>query len=74
MPEISENVLMLSIQAIHQIASQTDIARANASGSEQADYDEILEAYDIAAMELRRVYEGLLAEGADLPSYASLVT
>lgn len=71
--EVSENALMMSIQAIHQIAEQSSAERDAASGPEQADYDEIIEAYEIAAMELREVYEKAYAEGADLPPYASLV-
>jgi hypothetical protein len=74
MPEISENALMMSIQAIHQLADQTSVARDTATGSEQADYDEIIEAYEITAMELREAYEKLLAQGVDLPPYASLVS
>lgn len=74
MPEISENALMMSIQAVHQLADQTSVARDAATGSEQADYDEIIEAYEITAMELRDAYEKLLAQGADLPPYASLVS
>lgn len=73
MPEISENALMMSIQAIHRIAEQNSAERDAAAGPEQADYDEIIEAYEIAAMELREVYEKAHAEGADLPPYASLV-
>lgn len=69
MPKISENTLMISIQAIHQIAEQTSAERETASGPEQADYDEIIEAYEIAAMELRKTYEEACAEGADLPPY-----
>ncbi len=74
MPEISASALMMSIQAIHQLAGQTSIARDAATGSEQADYDEIIEAYEITAMELRGAYEKLLAQGADLPPYADLVS
>jgi hypothetical protein len=74
MPEITENSLMMSIQAVHQTISQTSIARDAANGSEQADYDEIIEAYEITAMELRRVYETVLAQGVDLPPYQSLVS
>jgi len=73
MPEISENALMISIQAIHQIAEQNSNERNAATGPEQTDYDEIIEAYEIVAMELREVYEKARAEGADLPPYASLV-
>ena len=71
--EVSENALMMSIQAIDQIASQCSAKRDAVSGSQQADYDEIIEAYEIAAMELREVYEKARAEDADLPPYASLV-
>ena len=74
MPQVSENALMMSIQAIHQIAAQTSIAREAATGSEQADYDEIIEAYEITAMELRHTYEEMLAHGSDLPPYDTLVS
>lgn len=57
MPEISENALMMAIQAIHQISEQYSVKRNEATGPEQADYDEIIEAFEIAAMELREVYE-----------------
>lgn len=74
MPEISENALLMSIQAIHQIAEQNSSERNAATGQEQADYDEIIEAYEIVAMELREVYEKTRAEGNDLPPYSSLVS
>lgn len=74
MPEISENALMMSIQAIHQIAEQNSSERNAVTGQEQADYDEIIEAYEIVAMELRKVYEKARAEGSDLPPYSSLVS
>jgi len=73
MPQISENALMMSIQAIHQLSEQASTARESATGSEQADFDELIEAYEIAAMELREAYKAALAEGADLPAYESLV-
>lgn len=72
MPDISENALMMSIQAIQQIIVQHSVDQDAASGPEQADYDEIIEAYEIAAMELRVVYEKTREEGADLPPYDSL--
>lgn len=72
MPDISENALMMSIQAIQQIIVQNSVDRDAATGPEQADYDEVIEAYEIAAMELRVVYEKTREEGADLPPYASL--
>lgn len=73
MPEISENALMMSIQAIHKISEQYSAERDTITGPEQADYDEIIEAYEITAMELKKVYEMSRAEGADLPPYASLI-
>lgn len=73
MPEISENALMMAIQAIHQISQKYSLEREATPGPEQADYDEIIEAYEIAAMELREVYKKARGEGADLPPYVSLV-
>lgn len=73
MPEISENALMMSIQAIHRLNEQYSADRDAESGPDQADYDEIIEAYELAAMELRDVYEQARSAGADLPDYASLV-
>jgi hypothetical protein len=73
MPEISENALMMSIQAIHRIAEHYGAERNAVSGPEQADYDEIIETYEVAAMELRQVYEKARTQGADLPPYADLV-
>ncbi|WP_293374176.1 hypothetical protein [Nevskia sp.] len=73
MPEISDNALMMSIQAVHQIAAQNSAERDAATGSEQADYDEIIEAYEIAAMELRHVYEKACLQNANLPPYGSLL-
>lgn len=64
----------MSIQAIQQIAKHYIAERDTATGPEQADFDEIIEAYEIAAMELREVYEKLRSEGADLPLYSSLVS
>lgn len=74
MPEISENALMMAIQAIHQVAAQNAAARAAVSGPEQADYDEVIEAYEIAAIELRGVYERACVQGSDLPPYATLAS
>lgn len=73
MPEISENALMMSIQAIHQLAEQYSAERDAATGSEQADYDEVIETYEIVAMELRAAYEEARSKGSDLPPYASLL-
>ena len=73
MPEISENALMMSVQAIQRIAAHYSAERDATPEPEQADYDEIIEAYEIAAMELKQVYEKARTEGADLPPYASLV-
>jgi hypothetical protein len=73
MPAISENALMMAIQAIHQLSRQVSRERDETEGPERADYDEILEAYEIAAMELREVFEKARSEGVDLPTYASLV-
>jgi len=72
--QISENALKMSIQAIHQLSNQACLARDAASGSEQADFDEVIEAYEIAAMELREAYKAALAEGADLPPYDDLIS
>lgn len=73
MPEISENALMMSIQAIHQLTEQCCAERDAITGPEQADHDEIIEAYEIVAMELREVYEKARAQGEDLPPYTELV-
>lgn len=72
MLEISENALLMSIQAIHQIIERHTTERNARTGPEQARYDEIIEAYEIAAMELRKTYEGAIAQGADLPPYADV--
>jgi hypothetical protein len=73
MPEISEKALMMSIQAIHQVTGQCSAEREVAVGSAQADYDEIIEACEIVAMELRTAYAQACAQDANLPPYASLV-
>lgn len=73
MPEISENALMMSIQAVHLTIEQSSAARDAINGPEQADYDEIIEAYEITAMELKTVYEKLLAHDSGLPPYSDLV-
>jgi hypothetical protein len=73
MPKISENALLMSVQAIHQLMEQVGVARDATAGAEQADYDEMIEAYEITAMELRKAYEAAIAEGSDLPPYESLL-
>lgn len=73
MPEISENALMMSIQAVHLTIEQSSAEQDAITGPEQADYDEIIEAYEITAMELQAVYEKAHALGSDLPPYADLV-
>ncbi|NOT16420.1 MAG: hypothetical protein HOP21_12815 [Methylotenera sp.] len=72
--KVSENALMMSIQAIHQIAKRLSAERDASVGAEQANYDEMIEAYEIVAMELKTVYEKAHTEGADLPPYASLTS
>ena len=73
MLEISENALMMSVQAIHFATRQLGIDRESAVGPEQADYDEIIEAYELAAAELRDVYAQARLQGNDLPSYSDLL-
>lgn len=73
MPEITENALTMAIQAIHTVSEQYSADRDASHGPDQADYDEIIEAYEIAAMELREVYEQARNAGADLVPYATLV-
>lgn len=74
MCKVSENALMMSIQAIHQITKRLSAERDATVGAEQANYDEMIEAYEIVAMELKTVYEKTYAEGTDLPHYASLTS
>ena len=69
MPEISENALMMAIQAIQQVIEQCSAERDKATGSVQADYDHIIEAYEIAAMELQEVHARACAQGVDLPPF-----
>lgn len=73
MPEISENALMMSIQAIHQIIVAYSDQRDAAAPEDQADFDEIIESYEISAMELREVYNRIQSEESDLPPYADLI-
>jgi hypothetical protein len=73
MPEISENALTMAIRAIHRVTEQYSAGRDATEGPDQADYDEIIEAYEIAAMELRELYEQARNAGADLPPYTNLV-
>jgi len=71
--EISENALMMSLQAIRFATRQLGVDREAATGAEQAGYDEIIEAYEIAGSELRAVYEQARLRSHDLPSFADLV-
>ncbi len=71
---ISENALMMSIQAIHHLLSGLTQERDETSDASQADYDEMIEAYTIAAMELREVYEKERLEDSVLPSYDDLIS
>ena len=73
MLEISENALMMSVQAIHFATRHLGAEREAAAGPLQAGYDEIIEAYGIVAAELRQAYAQARARGCDLPSYAALV-
>ncbi len=73
MPEISENALMMSIQALHRIIVAYSDQRDAAAIEDQVDFDEIIEAYEISAMELREVYNRIRNEESDLPPYADLI-
>ncbi|MGN2248111.1 hypothetical protein ACFWZ3_15630 [Frateuria sp. GZRR35] len=73
MLEISESALMMSVQAIRFATRQLGIDRASAVGPDQADYDEIIEAYELAAAELRDVYEQARLQGSGLPAYSDLM-
>jgi hypothetical protein len=74
MPQISENALVMSIQALHQLDEQLCAVRKAATGSARADCDEMIEAFKIAAMELRKVHAKAQARGVAIPSYDSLVS
>ena len=73
MQEISENALMMSVQAVQYAIQHLSAERDAVSGSEQADYDQIIESYEIVAAELRGVYQTAHAQGLDLPAYQDLV-
>lgn len=73
MQEISENALMMSVQSVQYAIQHLSAERDAVSGSEQADYDQLIESYEIVAAELRGVYQTAHAQGLDLPTYQDLV-
>lgn len=71
--EISENALMMSVQAVHYAIQKLGAERELLSGPEQASYDDIIESYQIVAAELHAVYEKARRQGYDLPVFAQIV-
>lgn len=56
MPSITVQTLTLCIQAVAAEICQLKIDRDSAEGHAQADYDELLLAYSLAAMDLKKAY------------------
>jgi predicted component of type VI protein secretion system len=73
MAEISDTTLMLSIQAVGRAIRDLEQNRRAVDGPESADLDEMIETYEIAAMELRRAYEAARTASGNLPPYGSLL-
>ena len=78
MPNIDGKTLILCVQAIAaEIRDLMKIARDSPPGPEQADVDELLLAYSLAASDLKEAYLKELTEarakGAHLPEYEELV-
>lgn len=73
MLQISENALMMSVQAVHFAIKHLRAERDAMSGSRQTDHDVIIESYEIVAAELRAVYQAAHAQGFDLPAYQDLL-
>ncbi len=77
MPNIDGKTLILCVQAITAEIRDLKIARDSAPSPEQADIDELLLAYSLAASDLKEAYLKELTEarakGAHLPEYEELV-
>ena len=77
MPNIDGNTLILCVQAIAAEIRDRKTARDSPPGPEQADIDELLLAYSLAASDLKEAYLKELTEarakGAHLPEYEELV-
>ena len=77
MPNIDGETLTLCVQAIAAEIRDLRIARDSTPGPEQADIDELLLAYSLAATDLKEAYLKELAEarakGAHMPDYEELV-
>ena len=77
MPNINGETLTLCVQAIAAEIRDLEIARDSMPGPEQADIDELLLAYSLAASDLKEAYLKELTEarakGAHMPDYEELV-
>ena len=77
MPIIDGKTLILCVQAIAAEIRDLKTARDSPPGTQQADIDELLLAYSLAASDLKEAYLRELTEararGAHMPDYEELV-
>ena len=73
MLEITENTLIMAIQAVADAVHDLRDECAETDSSDLPDIQELLLSYSIAAGELKAAYAKLSETGTDLPPYAELV-
>ncbi len=73
MVEISENTLVMAIQAIADAVNDLRDECAETDGPELPDIQELLLSYSIAAGELKKIYAKLAETDVTLPEYAELI-
>ena len=73
MADVSGATLMVAIQALDTVRRDTVAARHDMDDHDQADLDELLVSYDLAARELHRAYELARSAAPNLPPYEHLI-
>lgn len=73
MPDVSGATLLVAIQALDTVRRETVQAREDMDDNDQADLDELLVSYDLAARELHRAYDLARATAPNLPPYEHLI-
>ena len=72
MADVSDNTLLMAVQAVHDAIMQLDERIRDGSGDPQSD-TEMLMSYTRAAEELRSAYEVARLTSTNLPPYDELV-
>jgi hypothetical protein len=74
MPELNERTLVMAIQGVDAEMRRIGEQIETTEGPEQADLEELLLAYSLAAGELKEAYLHALEPGSNLPAYSELVS